>query len=165
MMSISRHNRAPQWLDKEPWGKAARATSPSYLSRKRAAGIHQVTWTKSGSILYENWILSIRKLLKIPLSTKSSIPKGSTFSLIGLTLRHGTAQCRKKCPTWICKFVLACKFDHSMSSYSSLNYVMSASSLTDMPVASPHPVGSGSETVDMKSRSSSMTVCVPNRSC
>ncbi|KAG2310398.1 hypothetical protein Bca52824_021955 [Brassica carinata] len=72
---------------------------------------------------------------------KAASPKGVTFSLIGLTLRHGTAQCRKKCPTWICKFVLACKFDHSMSSYSSLNYVMSASSLTDMPVA-PHPVGS-----------------------
>ena len=38
-------------------------------------------------------------------------------------------------------FVPACKFDQSMSSYSSLSYIMSASSLTDMPVA-PHPVGS-----------------------
>ena len=38
-------------------------------------------------------------------------------------------------------FVPACKFDHSKSSYSSLSCIMSASSLTDMPVA-PYPVGS-----------------------
>ncbi|CAN6912301.1 unnamed protein product, partial [Brassica oleracea] len=64
-------------------------------------------------------------------------PKGVAESHIGLTLRLGTAQTE----VLNMGFVPACKFDHSMSSYSSLSYIMSASSLTDIPVA-PHPVGS-----------------------
>ncbi|KAG2274097.1 hypothetical protein Bca4012_046353 [Brassica carinata] len=63
----------------EPWGKAAHATRHHIRVGKRAAGIHQVTWTRSVSILYENWRLLTRTLLQIPLSTKSSIAKGSYF--------------------------------------------------------------------------------------
>ncbi|CAF1786281.1 unnamed protein product [Brassica napus] len=65
----------------EPWGKAAQATHHHIRVGKRAAGIHQVTWTRSVSILYENWRLLTRTLLQIPLSTKSSIAKGSYFQL------------------------------------------------------------------------------------
>ncbi|CAN7080545.1 unnamed protein product, partial [Brassica oleracea var. botrytis] len=67
-------------------------------------------------------------------------PKGVAESHIGLTLRlvrHSAMQTE----VLNMGFVPACKFDQSMSSYSSLSYIMSASSLTDMPVA-PHPVGS-----------------------
>ncbi|KAH0860997.1 hypothetical protein HID58_089258 [Brassica napus] len=67
--------------NKEPWGKAAQATHHHIRVGKRAAGIHQVTWTRSVSILYENWRLLTRTLLQIPLSTKSSIAKGSYFQL------------------------------------------------------------------------------------
>ncbi|KAF3596710.1 hypothetical protein DY000_02026135 [Brassica cretica] len=118
---------------KEPWGKAVRSTRHHIGVGKRAAGIHQVTWTRSVSILYENWRLLIRKLLQ-----KAAPSKGVAFSHIGLTLRpHSTMQTE----VLNMGFVPACKFDHSMSSYSLLSYIMSASSLTDMPVA-PHPVGS-----------------------
>ncbi|CAN7130188.1 unnamed protein product [Brassica rapa subsp. narinosa] len=55
----------------------------------------------------------------------SRIAKG-TFSHIGLIHRPGTAQCSHYAQHGICKFVSACKIDHSMTSYSSL---------ADMPVA------------------------------
>ena len=57
---------------------------------------------------------------------------------------HGTAQCRKKCSTWdlqVCASLKIWQLHELMSSYSSLTYIIYASSLTDMPVA-PHPVGS-----------------------
>ncbi|CAN6988110.1 unnamed protein product [Brassica rapa subsp. trilocularis] len=61
-------------------GKGCSGNSHRIRVGKRAAGIIKVfTWTRSVSILYENWRLLIRILLQIPLSTKSSITKGSYF--------------------------------------------------------------------------------------
>ncbi|CAN6877463.1 unnamed protein product, partial [Brassica oleracea] len=95
----------------EPWGKAVRSTRHHIGVGKRAAGIHQG--------------ISVHVQIR---------------SHIGLTLRpvrHSAMQTE----VLNMGFVPACKFDYSMSSYSSLSYIMSASSLTDMPVA-PHPVES-----------------------
>ncbi|KAH0862700.1 hypothetical protein HID58_079911 [Brassica napus] len=68
--------------NKEPWGKAAQATRHHIRVGKRAAGIHQAEFLPGQDqcpILYENWRLLTRTLLQIPLSTKSSIAKGSYF--------------------------------------------------------------------------------------
>ncbi|CAF2015910.1 unnamed protein product, partial [Brassica napus] len=96
---------------KEPWGKAVRSTRHHIGVGKRAAGIHQESSTAKGSCFQPYW------------THTSSWHSAMQTEVLNMG------------------FVPACKFDQSMSSYSSLSYIMSASSLTDMPVA-PHPVGS-----------------------
>ncbi|WZZ74912.1 hypothetical protein YC2023_086282 [Brassica napus] len=97
--------------EKEPWGKAVRSTRHHIGVGKRAAGIHQESSTAKGSCFQPYW------------THTSSWHSAMQTEVLNMG------------------FVPACKFDQSMSSYSSLSYIMSASSLTDMPVA-PHPVGS-----------------------
>ncbi|KAF3490024.1 hypothetical protein F2Q69_00056409 [Brassica cretica] len=100
--------------EKEPWGKAVRSTRHHIGVGKRAAGIHQDRSRKQHRQ---------RELLSAILDTHFVLHSAMQTEVLNMG------------------FVPACKFDQSMSSYSSLSYIMSASSLTDMPVA-PHPVGS-----------------------
>ncbi|XP_072994593.1 zinc finger CCCH domain-containing protein 6-like [Typha latifolia] len=66
-----------------------------------------------------------------------NIPKSNcVLSPLGLPLRPGAQPCTYYAQHGVCKFGPTCKFDHPMST---LSYSLSASSLSDMPLA-PHSI-------------------------